>query len=124
MDDLRALFVKAGEPTIHLQNNAIMPELSSIPYRCYLALVPTVPDTSLGFTCSPSERERDALVRTEVFCLDHLALPRAAKAEFPFTTFCLCCLGMVCLCPILASEAGLRQPANAARVRSHILAHL
>ncbi|KAF7192582.1 Histone transcription regulator 3-like [Pseudocercospora fuligena] len=28
MDDLRALFVKAGEPTIHLQNNAIMPELS------------------------------------------------------------------------------------------------
>ncbi|EME88864.1 uncharacterized protein MYCFIDRAFT_160012 [Pseudocercospora fijiensis CIRAD86] len=28
MDDLRTLFVKAGEPTINLQNNAIMPELS------------------------------------------------------------------------------------------------
>lgn len=28
MNDLRAIWISAGEPTIHLQNNAIMPELS------------------------------------------------------------------------------------------------
>lgn len=30
MNDLRAVFVAAGEPTIQLQNNAVMPELSTV----------------------------------------------------------------------------------------------